>query len=121
MGKPVEYTYLFTPTELVVMRKPKRFSYPPQAANSVGVSHLTQLHSGSRQFVGCHNKTTKAETTAVKTIPANTLETLPFVISVGDAETGTLYEIAKVEKNRNSTSVTNHPFRGVESTKILRQ
>ena len=122
-GKPLEYMYLFAPAELVVMRIPREGIpyHPPQAISSVGASHLTQLHSGSRQFVGCHNKTTKAETTAVKTIPANTLETLPFVISVGDAETGTLYEIAKVENNRNSTSVTNHPFRGVESTKILHQ
>ena len=122
MRRNAQHVQLFTPTELVVLRKALGLSsHPPQAINSVGVSLLTQLHSGSRQFVGCHNKTTKAETTAETTIPANTLETLPFVISVGDAETGTLYEIAKVENNRNSTSVTNHPFRGVESTKILRQ
>ena len=77
-GKPLEYMYLFAPAELVVMRIPRDGIpyHPPQAISSVGASHLTQLHSGSRQFVGCHNKTTKAETTAVKTIPANTLETL---------------------------------------------
>ena len=49
IGKPVEYAYLFTPTELVVMRKPKRFSYPPQAINSVGVSHLTDTVEGGNR------------------------------------------------------------------------
>ena len=114
---------IFMPTLVMGLRTPKKVSLiiPSHPIARVGISHLTQFHSGSRQFCDCHNKTQEAETTAETTNPANTLETLPFVISVGDAETGTLYEIAKVENNRNSTSVTNHPFRGVESTKILHQ
>lgn len=36
------FVYLFIPTELVVMRKPERVPKPPQAANSVGISLLTQ-------------------------------------------------------------------------------
>ena len=47
----------------------------------------------SRQFVGCHNKTTK--------LPAH-LRDLPFSKLVGEAETGTLYGLEKVEWNRNS-------------------
>ena len=56
IGKPTFFTYLFTPAELVAMRKPERLSNPPQVISSVGVSHLTQLHRGSRQFVGCQTK-----------------------------------------------------------------
>lgn len=49
--------------------------------------------------------------------PANTLETRPFAIPVGDAETGTLYGIAEVEKSRNSERRLATPS-GVESAKI---
>ena len=42
--EPTQFAYLFIPTELVVMRKSVRVPKPPQAANSVGISLLTQLH-----------------------------------------------------------------------------
>ena len=50
------FMYQLTPAELVAMRKSERLSNPPQVISSVGVSLLTQLHSGSRQFVGCQTK-----------------------------------------------------------------
>ena len=36
--------HLFTPTELVVMRKCESIPNPPRAANSVGVNALTDTH-----------------------------------------------------------------------------
>ncbi len=37
------FAYLLTPIELVVMRKPYMVPYPPQAANSMGVSALSHF------------------------------------------------------------------------------
>ncbi len=47
IGKPLHIVYTFTPTGLVVMRKPSGFSNPPQVANPVGVSLLTDTHNNA--------------------------------------------------------------------------
>ena len=66
---------IFTSTKLVVLREPKSsVLHPPQAANFVDVSHLTQLHSSSRQFVGCLNKTTEGGDNH-RTNPSNAMAT----------------------------------------------
>jgi hypothetical protein len=63
--------------------------YPPTKRAGFAFNRIVS----SRQFVGCHNKTTK--------LPAH-LRDLPFSKLVGEAETGTQHGLEKVEKNRNS-------------------
>ena len=51
---------IFAPIGRVDLRRtekqPAPLPIPPHSTRPVGVSHLTQLHNGSRQFVGCQTK-----------------------------------------------------------------
>ncbi len=76
--------YIFTPTELVVLRRQRCFPHPPQAANSVGVSFLTQLHIDRPAVCRLPQQNDKGGATP-RINPANAMATW----SVGMQECGT--------------------------------